>query len=199
VEDKMDGSQFSLVVDEGSVLAYPRGRERLRSPEPPSYSGLLRWILENRDRLLRLGEGIALYGEWLRVRRVVPYDSLPDWAIFFDAYDLAEGRFLGYEEKVELIEGLGLSAPPLLARLELECRGKREVKVIIERLADIAEGRSAFSSTARSMEGIVVKNYEREMFAKLVNPWYEVELEEIIPSRGLEFNELGATRQKSGM
>jgi len=106
-------------------------------------------------------------------------------------YDLRGHAFLGYEEKIRVIRDLELEPPPLLRVLELSCRSKRDVDKVIEELAGIIEGKSAFSTEARSMEGAVVKNYAKGLFAKIINPWFDVEVDEHeLLRNGVKYNRL---------
>jgi len=178
VEEKLDGSQFSIVKEGREILVYSRNRNIVEGHEPPAYRGIWRWVYTHYASLIELPERYVVYGEWLRVRHTVYYDMLPDWAVIFDVYDSLRKGFLGYEEKLKVIKGLGLVAPPLIKVLRVRCRGKRDLKRIIKELARCAEGRSAFSSVARSMEGVVVKNYGKGLFAKLINPWFDREIDE---------------------
>ncbi len=178
VEEKLDGSQFSIVKENGEILVYSRGGNIVDRHEPPAYDGIWNWVYAHYASLIELPEHYVLYGEWLRVKHTVYYDLLPDWAVIFDVYDSFKGGFLGFEEKLKVIKVLGLVAPPLVRTLSARCRSKIDLKRVIRELAECAEGRSAFSSAARSMEGVVVKNYDMGIFAKLINPWFDREVEE---------------------
>jgi len=191
VEEKLDGSQFSVMKEEGEVVLYSRGANIVRRFEPLGYKGIWRLVYEHYESFSKLPERYVLYGEWLRVRHTVPYDALPDWAVIFDVLDLEARRFLSYEEKARLLDELELVYPPLLDVMELECRTRRDVKEVIKRLARIASQPSRYSTVARSMEGVVVKNYAKGLFAKLINPWFDIEVEESELFRGgLKFNSL---------
>ena len=191
VEEKLDGSQFSIQVYEGELLVWSRGRLIVEGFEPLAYRGIWRWIYAHFHDLMGLGENLVLYGEWLKVLHTVPYDALPDWAVIFDVYDLERGQFLRYDEKVEVVNSLGLVPPPLLYRGIIHLTSKREVERFISHLVSIAERKSFFSTVARSMEGVVVKNYEKQFFAKLINPWFDREISEHeLFEKGIKYNKL---------
>ena len=82
-------------------------------------------------------------------------------------------------------------APPLLKVLRAECHSVSDVKCVVVGLAKCAESRSAYSSIARSIEGVVVKNYGKGLFAKLINPWFDREVDEHkLFERGVAYNAL---------
>jgi len=192
VEEKLDGAQFSVMREGGEIVVYQRGTNVVDGYEPGVYRGIWRlWVYPHYEKLQELPEHYVLYGEYLRIRHTVPYDRLPDWAVVFDVYDLERQAFLGYEEKIRVIMNLGLEPPPLLKVLELSCRSERDVDEVIRELAGIIEGKSAFSTEARSMEGAVVKNYAKGLFAKIINPWFDVEVDEHkLFEKGVKYNSL---------
>ncbi len=191
VEEKLDGSQFSIVLRNGDVEVYSRGRNIVRGFEPTVYRGIWSWVYSRYSELVNVPEYYVLYGEWLRVRHTVPYDMLPDWAVIFDVLDLRSNRFLDYSLKKKVVDDLGLTSPPLVCVLNVKCSTRRDVDDVVRKLAKLAEGKSAFSRIARSMEGVVVKNYGKNLFAKLINPWFDQEVEEHeLFEGGVKFNRL---------
>jgi len=191
IEEKLDGSQFSIIKEGKEILVYSRGRNLIEKHEPPAYKGIWMWVYTNYANLIKLPEHYILYGEWLRVKHTVYYDMLPDWAVIFDVYDSLREVFLGYEEKMKVIKKLKLVAPPLVKTLKVKCRNKIDIQRVIKEITKCAKGRSAFSSVACSMEGVVVKNYSKGLFAKLINPWFDRELEEHeLFKEGISYNSL---------
>ena len=191
IEEKLDGSQFSIVLRNGDVEVYSRGRNIVRGFEPTVYRGIWSWVYSRYSELVNVPEYYVLYGEWLRVRHTVPYDMLPDWAVIFDVLDLRSNRFLDYSLKKRVVDDLGLTSPPLVCVLNVKCSTRRDVDDVVRKLARLAEGKSAFSRIARSMEDVVVKNYGKNLFAKLINPWFDREVEEHeLFGGGVKFNRL---------
>ncbi len=107
-------------------------------------------------------EDYRIFGEFLKYKHTVYYDSVPspDWFIAFDVWK--DNRFLDYDEKVEVLKRVGSYCAPLIYRGVV----KRPVDLIkfLYRHSDLG---------AERVEGIVVKNYQKQLFGKLVNPSFE--------------------------
>ena len=101
----------------------------------------------------------VIYGEYLKYRHSVKYDQLPAWIIGFDVLDLNTGRLLEREEKTRLFRNIGLPCVPLLFKGRI--KSQQELTAFLER-------KSAFSTTEK-IEGIVIKNYDAQLFGKIVS------------------------------
>ncbi len=99
---------------------------------------------------------IIVFGENLKYRHSIRYTRLPDWFIAFDILDTPEKRFLNHNEKKAMFAAYSFSSSPAL----YEGPGKS-----VEFLVDLI-GRSTYSD--ETMEGVVVKNYGKQLFGKLV-------------------------------
>ncbi len=89
----------------------------------------------------------------------IPYNKLPNWNIILDFWDYKQERFLNYMEKRALCNKMGISGwmAPLLGYEKIDS---------IEDLT-LWIGNTKFSDEGLA-EGIVVKNYEKQIFGKLV-------------------------------
>jgi ATP-dependent RNA circularization protein (DNA/RNA ligase family) len=103
--------------------------------------------------------GHVIYGEYLKYRHSVKYDKLPAWIIGFDVLDLNTGRLLKREEKTRLFRSIGLPCVPLLFRGRI--KSQQELTAFLER-------KSVFSTTEK-IEGVVIKNYDAQLFGKIVS------------------------------
>ena len=96
-------------------------------------------------------------------KHIIQYKKLPpNKRIAFDVWDKENKRFLRYEEKVEFLREYGYTCAPLLFKGKVER---------VEELLKFLGKPSAFG--AERIEGIVVKNYEKELFGKVVDPLFE--------------------------
>lgn len=102
-------------------------------------------------------EFLALYGEFMKYIHSINYDSLPSWFILWDIYSPKKNYYYNYDERAEFCSSLGATMPPLIYR------GK--VKSMFH-LADFLDRKSTFGH--ETQEGIVVKNYSKQMFGKIV-------------------------------
>lgn len=103
-------------------------------------------------------EGFVVYGEFLKWKHSIFYDRLPSWIVAFDVLDLKNGFFLDREEKEEFLECYHISVAPLIYR----------GKIRKEELTSFLDRRSRFSTKSK-IEGIVVKNYRKQIMGKIVS------------------------------
>ncbi len=117
--------------------------------------------LDGQQRWFDIGN-LRIYYEDMSEVRKIRYESLPSEVIAFDVYDFRTGSFLDYERKIEVLESLGMVLVPLLFRGRLESP-EDALKFLREP--------SAFG--APLVEGVVIKNYKKQLFGKIVNPDFD--------------------------
>ena len=61
ITEKIDGTNACIIVQDGDVVGV-QSRKRFITPQDDNY-GFAGWVSENKDELLKLGEGYH-YGEW---------------------------------------------------------------------------------------------------------------------------------------
>jgi len=143
-------------------------------------------------KLVRVPLGdYVLVGEDLRQTHTICYKNLPSAYIFFDVYDVKGKCFLGLEDKTKLFYREGLIQAPIIFRGSMG----RDITSIKSRLEDIVFNyKSAFETELNPLmkrylvehgiymewvdkrnfiEGVVIKNYSTQVFAKVVNPVFE--------------------------
>lgn len=113
VEEKLDGANVALWVEEGRTRVMSRG-----GPEAMDRGrqlGRLRaWAAEHHDAVLALcSDGAVVYAEWLWRRHTVEYDALPDWIVVLDLWRPEQG-FVTAETRDERAGEGGLLTPPLV-------------------------------------------------------------------------------------
>lgn len=119
------------------------------------------WIEEKIDGKTYVEEfdDYVFFGEYCKWKHSIPYDKLPAWFICFDVLDKKTGRFMHHVPKTKIIKQYGLAQVPLICKITGN-------PVKIEDLPSYFR-QSAFSTTEMA-EGIVIKDYERQLYAKLV-------------------------------
>lgn len=100
-----------------------------------------------------------VFGEAMKNKHSIPYDELPGYFIGFDVWDKKDGKFLGYDSKIEFLRKHGIPSTNLIFR------GTHDPKDL-EGLTKYL-GKSKFAAD-QDAEGIVIKNYDTQMFGKLV-------------------------------
>ncbi|MFL5359007.1 RNA ligase family protein [Archangium sp.] len=181
VEEKVDGANLGLSVDpSGNLRAQNRG-SFLGTRASPQFQPLWPWLEARRERLVEaLGQRLMLFGEWCFAVHSVRYDALPDWFLAFDVYDREAGRFWSAARRDALLDELGLSKVPELARGRFS-------------LAEVQKLLGPSRLTHGSMEGLYLRRDHGGFLqarAKLVRPEFVQAIEEHWSSRPLERNVL---------
>lgn len=158
VEEKVDGANVSVWLEEGRVRVASRGG--LDAMDRGRQLGRLRAWASERDRRLRplLSQGHILYGEWLWVTHGTEYQSLPDWLVVLDLWTPAAG-FLGVGERDHQAAAAGLVVPPL--RFHGVLGSERRLRALL--------GRGLW--TTGPAEGLVLRAEDGQR-CKVVNPAY---------------------------
>jgi hypothetical protein len=116
VEEKLDGANAGLRFDAtGRLWLQSRGHFLGGGVREKHFDLFKQWATTHAGALWdRLGDGYALYGEWLFAKHTIFYDRLPHYFLEFDVLDLATGRFLSTDQRRLLLEGTPLVAVPVL-------------------------------------------------------------------------------------
>lgn len=156
IEEKLDGSQMAIGWKGGQPYIQGKNSHIPSTDKRPQYGGVWDWAWSHLDSLEQL-QGVLIYGEWVRIRHHIEYDSLPSWFMPFDVFMTKQKRFLPYDKKIAALEKIGLPSPRLLYR----------GKVNLDLIHDVAvEKKSAFGN--ENMEGVVIKDYKEQTFIKFV-------------------------------
>lgn len=111
----------------------------------------------------------AIFYEFMRFRHEILYTKLPSYYIAFDVYDKTTKRFLGVPEKHEVLRQCTCPHP----RGECWCftpvifMGRINVCSWRDELLKLMRRPSYYG--APLIEGVVVKNYKKQLFGKAIN------------------------------
>ena len=163
IEEKMDGANTRFLIVDRKVIVGSRNvqitsdkgelqNERWRRAYNFVMEKLKKVDLKRYDRLMLVGETM--------VRHSIDYDwgRIPP-ILMFDVYDLNEGRFLDYNEKCRIFDELNLPVVPLVKIVK--AKDLRNMK-IDDNFVPQSRWRDG------KAEGVVFKNYKRQIFAKYV-------------------------------
>lgn len=158
VEEKLDGANVSVWLDDGGIHVASRGGAG--SSDRGGQLGRLRaWVARRAaDLVPALDNGRVLYGEWMWRRHTVRYDRLPDWFVLLDVRE-SSGRFWDVDQRNTLAHDHALVTPPELFR------GVLGSVAALDRLM----GTSQFSS--EPAEGLVVVRGATKV--KVVRPGFQ--------------------------
>jgi hypothetical protein len=120
VEEKVDGANIGLSLDEGGVLRVQSRGAYLARGAHPQFQPLWPWLEIHRFVLTEaLRPGLMLFGEWCFARHSVHYNRLPDWFLGFDVYERAADRFWSSDRRDSWLCDVGLGSVPRLAQKRL--------------------------------------------------------------------------------
>jgi len=117
----------------------------------------------------QLDNDIFFY-EYMKYKHTIPYLKLSSWKLYFDIWD--SKRFLGLNEKRSAFIQLGMSYVRIIYH------GIVEYKKLLKTLPKILELKTEYGHGDSKIEGIVIKNYNKQLFGKVVNPKFEKEIDE---------------------
>ena len=172
IEEKIDGANVGIIgVHQSEFSSETPFRLQKRSSlvdfsEHEQFNRFKAWAMERWSNWFKLRKGIVVYGEFMWATHHIFYDSLPDWFVCFDV--LVDGKFFRRQEKEEFCKELNIEIVPLVYEGYIDN---------ILHLESFIRGKSAYSSD-HDREGIVVKNYRKQMRGKIVVPEFVKELNE---------------------
>lgn len=160
VEEKLDGANVSLWLEEGQIQVATRGG--VGAMDRAGQLGRLRaWVAESSDRLTSLlAGGWSTYGEWLWLRHGIAYDRLPDFLVVLDLWHPDAGM-ASVSERDARLSAAGLLMPPVRHSGVL-----RDLPALLSLL-----GPSAYADTRA--EGLVVRRLADGARCKVVDPVYQ--------------------------
>lgn len=163
-----------------------RGKNYLLTDEVDALLTGLVVVEEKLDgKLIELDdEGYVIFKEDLKRKHTVAYTDLPTWEVGLDVWDPDEECFLNYAEKEIVFKVLGIPVAPMLFSGLVGGLGH---------VFDFLGMQSAFG--APRIEGVVIKNYDKGLFGKVVDPLFDQEVDESEHHlrRPYEMNRLGVT------
>ena len=171
VEEKFDGANTRFFVKDGKVYVGSRkvilgtttGEEKIGryTRAAKTFVTAIKRKEEKYDRMIFFGETM--------VKHTLDYDwdKIPP-IIMFDVYNVKTGKFLNLEEKTKIFKDLGLEQPPY------KIFKSEELKQM-----SINDGFVPQSKYRNGQaEGVVFKNYNKQMFAKYVRNKFKEESKE---------------------
>lgn len=160
VEEKMDGANVRWMYDPDKGLRFgSRNIELTDSKDPGQFKKFKEW-LDDFD-VKDFTPYYVYYGEYM-----IPHSINYDWdkvptVLGFDVYDPQSERFLNYDTVKDEFERLGIPLVPVI-----DIRDSNEIKADPSYLETVIPVSRYYSGKA---EGVVFKNYDKQLFAKLVS------------------------------
>jgi len=146
VEEKVDGSQFSFMIDGGEVRLRSRGQEMYPDNPEKMFSAAVTSV---KELALRLHDGWVYRAEYLQKPKhsVLCYQRVPKFNLVLFDINTGDECYLSREEKETEAERLGMEIVPVLYQGEVASP---------ETLYELLKKESILGGP---VEGVVVKNY----------------------------------------
>lgn len=164
IEEKIDGANVGIIG--GNPFRMQKRGSLVDTSEHQQFNRFKAWAMNRWQLLDTIPKGTVVYGEFMWATHHIFYDSLPDWFICFDV--LVGDKFLRRQSKEEFCKELNIEVVPLIYEGYVDD---------IVHLESFIRGPSAYSSD-HDREGIVIKNYRKQMRAKIVVPEFVKEINE---------------------
>ena len=156
VQSKVDGANFSFFLDDGKLIFASRNKIMLDKKDPKSWIGMVP-IMSSFERCPEKFNPNYIYvGESLQ-KHSIAYLDIPPF-LGYDIWDIRTELFLDWKNSKSEFKSLGLN----FINVHFEANGNR---VTIEEIKECIN-KSPYREGGD--EGIVVKNYEKQIFAKIV-------------------------------
>jgi len=164
IQEKMDGANGRFCISDGTLIFGSRNNILIDSDNGGSASVWLRFIrhiraaFDGKDLNVVIGDrSLIFYGEVMHKHSIsYEWDRTPVF-LGYDIFDIATGKYLNYPEVVDIYNGLGIETVPL--------RGVYKVKDLPKLDETIIPPSKYYNGLA---EGVVIKNYSKQVFGKLV-------------------------------
>jgi len=171
MQEKMDGGNFRFIIKNGNLvfgsrtqqLTSDEGDETNMNKQFKSAVASVRLCLKDKD--LRLYEGNIFYLECM-IKHTMDYDWEKMPAVLgFDVYNLANKAFIANAN--EIFKDLGIPFVPIIGTWKADMKVNDDLVPV-----------SAYaprSNLEQKAEGIVFKNFSKQIYAKYVRPQFREE------------------------
>lgn len=115
VEEKIDGTNVGIhFSDAGEMVLQCRGH-LITEGMHPQYDLFKQWAAVKRNALeTHLEDRFIVFGEWVYARHSIHYRQLTHYFFEFDIYDKHGEVFLDLEQRLTLVEAIGLQTVPVV-------------------------------------------------------------------------------------
>jgi len=170
-QEKMDGANVRVYITKKKQIIFGSRTQQLTSDKgedtnvEKNFRRCVNYVREKWEDIKNKNiniSGYIIYGENM-IKHTMQYDweKIPPF-LGFDIYDIKTGKYLNYKDAKKIFKNLNLDMVPLIK----VCKVK-EIKEITEE--DIPKSAYvSLSSQDQKAEGVVYKNYKRQIMCKIV-------------------------------
>lgn len=167
ITEKLDGANSAIIRGKGNKWTLQKRRGLAEEGIHPQYSFFWNWARLNEEKIQKIPSNWIIYGELMWAMHHIFYDYLPSFFIVFDIYDKKKECFLDSKLRQNFCKTIGFAHVPILYFGNFN-------KIDLDRFMYI-KSKYATNSIA---EGIVIKNYNKQIKAKIVRPEFMKEIKE---------------------
>lgn len=176
IEEKIDGGVMGIandrIIGRNRVIGIKENTKR--------FAGLNGWRGAKAYEISQIPDGWMVFGEWMYTKHNIHYTRLLDWFVAFDVWDGRE--FLG-ENKYKAITDLGFYWVGVV-----DIRDDLTPDTVMEYVRMVSRGTSSIGD--ETMEGVVIKNPDKQLMGKYVRREFMDSMEEHWLKSGLVVNRL---------
>jgi len=170
IEEKIDGANFRFMIKDSKIIFGSRTNNELGTEDDDiggNWKRCVEFIKKRKAQGAKFNEGLIYYGECC-VKHSMDYDweNIPPF-LGFDIFDLKSGEFLDYIKRTSLFTDAYIKIVPFIKKVKA-----KEIKELTDE--DVPESVYANPKAEdKQAEGIVLKNYSTQTFAKYVRPKFK--------------------------
>jgi len=160
--EKLDGGNCQVRKIDGRIIS--GSRSNFLEGEIVNkiwwFKDFVSWANKN-EQFYNLDENFILFGEWLAEHNLSYDEDKKKQFYFFDMYDIEEESFLEYEKGLNFLKMMGIEVNTVdVLGKGLFCYGNLK-SLCVNEDSDYRNG---------PREGLVIKDYKNQRFAKLLHP-----------------------------
>jgi len=169
IEEKMDGANFRFAIVDNRLIFGTRNCLIDEDQGNKMFNKSVEYVKEKLKPVdLKKYNNYIFYGENM-VRHTLDYDWIrTPPVLMFDIFDLKTGQFVNYDQKTKIFKELDLVQVPLV----IMTTSKKVVSLYVSEIAKETSPSILVYGDFQA-EGVVFKNYEKQMFAKYVREQFK--------------------------
>lgn len=175
ITEKLDGANFSFIVDENDELIF-RSRRQVLAENAGNFTKAVEYITKKNEQT-PFEKGLIYFGECM-TKHTIDYGATPEF-VGFAVYSMEEEKYLDYWMQYFDMYNIPRVDPMIVQTISPDA------------LEELTNKPSTFGTTCCIREGIVLKNYETQCFSKIVRPKFKEENKKIFgdPERKAKMEE----------
>lgn len=182
LQEKLDGGNARIYITKKKQIIFGSRTQQLTSDEgedtnvEKNFRRFVNYVRERWDDVKYIApdlSGYILYGENM-VAHTMQYDweKIPPF-LGFDVYNMKTGKYLNYKDVKKIFKSLKLEMVPILKI----CKAK-DIKPMTDEDIPISKYAS-ISSKDQQAEGVIYKNYNRQVMCKIVRQKFKEKNKEV--------------------